>query len=447
MEELIEKLKQIKNLSELENLRGIDTNDLLLAIIKSKTYPLLDGHNVKINLDNQESFNRFAEVFLSEEDYFYYMQRNGFSLSQQDVDKLFTFVKDDFKSSQFNTFFRLFYQNKNLLNNLVIENEEYFRNYLNTPYVTIFGTLQYSDYFIKLIIEKEHFSLIDFTNNPESYSPEHLKMIANYLQSTNTIHPHLSYANHKFVNRLFSLKEEFNNDEFYSLLTLLKDKYRYEQKSYISTDTSFDIIVKENFDYLIKILQGKDFLPKCLIESTTFRDECIKRNRFDLAVQCLLPLNIIGDENLINGYAQALNISPTTLHTRLKWVENYYKKNNNLFNSMLGTSLKDDIFNLDNKHLERFVNDVEIQQSLAKLNPTQLRVISKILDSYSFKDYDISSMVTDIIDNIHSYNQLIDSLDLESLTDKQFRNLIRALQNPNNPYNTNTLFDLDNYSP
>jgi len=123
---------------------------------------------------------------------------------------------------------------------------------------------------------------------------------------------------------------------------------------------------------------------------------------------------------------QALNISPTTLHTRLKWVENYYKKNNNLFNSMLGTSLKDDIFNLDNKHLERFVNDVEIQQSLAKLNPTQLRVISKILDSYSFKDYDISSMVTDIIDNIHSYNQLIDSLDLESLTDKQFRNLIRA---------------------
>ena len=106
-------LKQIKNLSELENLRDVDTNDLLLAIIKSKTYHLLDGHNIQINLDNQESFNRFAEVFLSEEDYFYYMQRNGFSLSQQDVDKLFTFVKDDFKSSQFNTFFRLFYQNKN----------------------------------------------------------------------------------------------------------------------------------------------------------------------------------------------------------------------------------------------------------------------------------------------------------------------------------------------
>ena len=52
MNELINKLKEITSLSELENLSNINTNALLYAIAKSERYELLKDANIRLNIND-----------------------------------------------------------------------------------------------------------------------------------------------------------------------------------------------------------------------------------------------------------------------------------------------------------------------------------------------------------------------------------------------------------
>ena len=58
MNELIDKLKEITSLSELENLDSINTNALLYAIAKSERYDLLKNVNIKLNINANETLEK-----------------------------------------------------------------------------------------------------------------------------------------------------------------------------------------------------------------------------------------------------------------------------------------------------------------------------------------------------------------------------------------------------
>ena len=204
-------------------------------------------------------------------------------------------------------------------------------------------------------------------------------------------------------------------------------------------------MVNENIDYLINIVSQTKSFPKCLAESSIFRDECIKRNRIDLAVKCILPPDIMKNETLINAYYDELNIDSKDFYERIKWILGYYEKNNNIFNTFLATSLKDNIFNLNKEHYERFINDVEIQMSISKLNNKELNVLSNILNIYNYKDYDISSMIVNVINNISNYQELINSLNMENVSEQYLRKLVSVLQLANNQYQINDINSLQNY--
>ena len=448
MDNLTEKVNSITNLNELAGLEAVDSNDILCAIIKSRNFQLLNGQNIHFNSANKESFGKLAELLLSNEDYMYDLRQNGFVLSSSDASALFSVVKEQsYTSSQFHTFFSLFYNIEGLLNNLILDNREYFREYLrNTDNVYIEHSLKTADAFITLILEEKKLGLIDLTNYSQNYSAENLKLLASTLDSVDKLPTNLEYCGPQVPLRFFELKDQFTADEFYKLLTVLKNKNTYDRAVRGSTETVFTTLVKDNFDYLIDMMEGKEYLPKCLIESPEFRDECIARNRFDLATQCILPDNIMDNENIVSGYCQALNISETMFYSRVKWVEGYRRINNNVFNSILGTSLKNDIFNLDKSHYERFINDVEIQQGLSRMNSMELSLLSKMLDRYSFKDHDVSMMLTKVINNINYYGELVQSIDAENIDDKQLALLVSALQNRHNPYGITTLNELENYA-
>ena len=180
-------------------------------------------------------------------------------------------------------------------------------------------------------------------------------------------------------------------------------------------------------------------------ESSTFRDECIKRNRIDLAVKCILPPDIMKNETLINAYCDELNIDSKDFYERIKWILGYYEKNNNIFNTFLATSLKDNIFNLNKEHYERFINDVEIQMPISKLKDKELNVLLNVLNIYNYKDYDISSMIVNVINNISNYQELINSLNMENVSEQDLRKLVSVLQLANNQYQINDINSLRNY--
>ncbi len=442
MNELINKIKEIGNLSELENFDNINTNALLYAIAKSKRYDLLNHSNIRPNITDTATLEKLIVFLLSDEDILYYMHKNGFSFSKEELNVMFNIVFQKHQYSyELDIFFRDFFESEELLNTFIKENEQFFKEYIREKKQSISFDLMHCDNFIELILKG---NCVELIGNLENYSLPNLKLLVKTLEKSKGIPYYL--GNERYAYHLFELKSSLEPNEFCELLSLLKEKSSYDTKIRDSETTFFTNLVKENMDYLIDVVSQTKLVPKCLIESSAFRDECIKRNRIDLAAKCILPLDIMENEALIDAYCNELNIDAKNFYERSKWLLNYHEKNNNnIFNTFLATSLKDNIFNLNKEHYERFINDVEVQMSISKLNDKELIVLSKILDIYNYKEYDISSMIVNVINNMDNYIELINSLNIENITEQDLRRLVSVLQLPGNQYKINDLDTLHNY--
>lgn len=441
MKELINRLKEITNLSELENIDSINTNALIYAIAKSARYELLNGSNIRLNISDSTTLEKLTDFFLSDEDILYYMHKNGFTFSKEEMNAMLNIVFQKYQYSyEFDCFLRYFFSNKDELNDFIKEHEQLFSNYINEEKRSVSYSLTECDSFVELILKGNHSELV---GNLENYSISNLKLLVQYLKQNNKLPYYV--GNDRFAQHLFELKASLDLSEFSTLIDLLKEKSVYSRKESDSEMTSFSILVNENLDYLIELVSQTKSVPKCLAESTIFRDECIKRNRIDLAVKCILPPDIMQDEALINAYCKELNIETKNFYERSKWLLEYHEKNNNIFNTFLATSLKNNIFNLNNEHFERFINDVEIQMSVAKLKDKELIVLSKIVNIYNYKEYDIAPMIVNVINNMDNYQSLINSLDIENISGQDLRRLVSVLQLPNNQYQINDINTLHNY--
>jgi len=356
MKELIEKISQIDSLSELGNLNEYDSNRLIYAILKSHRYDLITESNLRINT-NSETLERLADFLLKDEDALFYLHHYGFSFSQEELDSLFKILyskyKDDYKMSNF---FSEFFDSDKSINIFVQRNESFFRKQLheNSKYSVNYQLSKY-DYFIKLIFEEKRYDLI---NNIHQYSLSNLKMLILALKQGVEL-PYY-FGSGDFAQHIFDLKSNFAPDEFCELLNLLKEKRNYDINIRNSEITLFTKLVNENIEFLINVVSQTKFVPQCLTKSEIFRDECIKRNRIDLACKCVLPANITENDDLMNAYSKELNINTKDFYERCKWLLNYYQKNNNIYNTILATSLKDKIFSIDKDHYERMINDVEM---------------------------------------------------------------------------------------
>lgn len=440
MNELINRLKEITSLSELENLSNINTNYLLYAITKSERYELLRDANIRLNISDSATLEKLTDFLLSDEDILYYMHRNGFAFSKDELNAMFNIVFQKYKYSyKLECFLKNFFGSKEELNTFIKEHKQFFENYINEKGQSVPYTLKDCDSFVELILKGNHVKLV---GGLENYSLSNLKLLVKFLENNNI--PYY-LGNDRYALHLFEFKSSLDPNEFTELLNLLKEKSCYDRKNRDSETTFFTNLINENIDYLIEVVSQTKSLPKCLTESSAFRDECIKRNRIDLAVKCVLSPDIMKNEELINTYCNELNIDPKDFYERSKWILNYHEKNNNIFNTILATSLKDNIFNLNKEHYERFINDVEVQMSISKLNDKELIILSKVLNLYNYKEYDISSMVVNLINNISNYQELINSLNLENVSEQDLKKLVSVLQLPDNQYQINNIESLQNY--
>ena len=168
MEELINRLKEITNLSELENISGINTNALIYAIAKSERYELLNGANIRLNISDSATLEKLIDFLLSDEDILYCMHRNGFAFSKDELDAMFTVVFQKYQYSyKFECFLRDFFGNKDELNDFIKEHEQFFENYINEKKQSVSYSLKDCDSFVELILKGNHAELV---GNLENYS-------------------------------------------------------------------------------------------------------------------------------------------------------------------------------------------------------------------------------------------------------------------------------------
>lgn len=440
MDELINKLVNISNLSEIENINSINSNNLLYAISKSGRYDLLKNANIKIDVNDRETLEKLVDYLLSDEDIYYYMNKNGFTFAKEEKVNMFNIVFEKYNYAyEFGQFFRCFFNDKDELNTYIKEHEQYFKEYISRKPQGGYSSFEECDKYVQLVLQENNVNLL---NRLENYSISNLKLLAKFIERNNNIPYYL--GDYRYAKHLFDLKDELDSNEFCSLLSLLRNKYNYEKEPYYNNP--FSSLIENNIDYLIEVVSQTKDIPRCLVESTTFRDECIKKNRIDLASKCILPKDIINDDNLVNEYCKNLNINSKDFYERYKWLLDYSKNNDNIFNTCIATSLKDNIFNIDKEHYERFINDVSVQMSISKLDDKELMTLSKILDHYNYKDYDITRMVVNIINNIPNYKELINSIDIENVNEKDLKTLVSVLQFNDNKYQINNVYDLKNYN-
>lgn len=393
-------------------------NFLICEIIRNKRYDLLK--DIKISID--EDLEELVDILLKDDDALYFMHKNNFFFTEIELNFMCNIVfKKYHYSYNFEEFIKYFFT-KDQLNVFISKNEQFFKNYILEKKENVSYYLKGCDKFIEIILKNGYTELIF---EIENYSLSNLKLLA----KINLINLPYYLGNDRFAERLFELKSNLDPNDFCKLLDLLKEKSSYDKGN-------FSNLIINNIDFLINMVTEKSFIPQCLIESDVFRNECIKRNKISLATKCILPMDIINDEDLMGKYCNELNISTNDFLNKMKWLSDYYKKNNNIFNTFLATSLKLDIPLI---HFERFINDVEIQRSLSKLNLQELNILNKILTLYSYDLYDIAPMIVNIINNIGDYK-----INLE--TEEDLKSLIRVLQLPYNQYQINDINGLNNYS-
>ncbi len=389
--------------------------------------------------DEIKTLSDLVKVVFSDEDKLYELEQKGLSFSNDEVYRIFEVVSNLDNSYVEDNFYRYCFSNAEQVNKFIEDNVEIFISKIkenNVPYL-----LRNNDSIVKLILlEKKQ----DLITNIEEYSVDNLKLLADLMKTGLKVSER--YGNVRLASKLFSIKDDLSEEEFSQLLNLLYDKKSYSRLDRKTGLNSFDVLVNDNIEYLIHVISSTGRVPKCLIESIPFRDECIKQNRIDLAVQCLLPDNILDNEELVNKYANTLGLSSKEFYERGKWVLDYYKRNNNIFNTLVATSLKNNIFNINSDHYDRFINDIDMQIRIGLLNDKELEVLNKILDAYDYEEYDISLMIIKIIDNIKDYKELINNIDVNSLNIDSIKQLVRVLELPNNQFNINTLEDLNNYN-
>lgn len=204
MNELIDKLKEITSLSELENLDSINTNALLYAIAKSERYDLLKNVNIKLNINDNETLEKLVDFLLSDEDILYYMHQNGFSFSKEEINSIFNIVLQKYQDSyKFECFFRDFFANIEELNNFVREHQRFFETYLNEKTESLSGKLMKCDNFVELILKGNNAKLV---NNLENYSLSNLKLLSKFtIKNNNNISAYK--GTDRFSYHLFELKE------------------------------------------------------------------------------------------------------------------------------------------------------------------------------------------------------------------------------------------------
>lgn len=441
MDEIIEKLINANSLSELENIDNIDANYLLYAISKADRYDLLKESNIRLNINNRETLGKLIDYLLSDEDYLYYMHRNGFLFSKEELNAIFNIVFEKYQYSyKLDCFFRDFFGSKEELSAFVKDHIAFFEKYIQERQASVASALKDCDSFVELVLKGDNTKLI---NNLENYSLENLKLLVKFIEHNRNIPNYV--GNYRFADHLFELKSYLEPSEFCTLLNLLIDRRTYDIKFRNSENSSFYTLISDNIDFLIGVVSQANMVPMCIAESSLFRDECIKRNRIDLAAKCILPSDIMKNESLVSAYCKELNVDYKDFYERIKWLLNYHEKNSNIFNTFVATSLKNKIFNLNEEHFERFINDVSVQISIANLNDKELDVLAKILNIYKYKDYDITLMIINVINNISNYHELVNSLDIENIKEEDLRRLVSVFQLPDNQYHINSLSDLKKY--
>ncbi len=419
----------------IPNIDSYNHIELLGAIIRLNRYDLLSFNTLKLDIKDDDLTRKLIRVLMKDRDIMYELNCNGliFSKDQLDIMRLIAFEK---YCENYN-YYGLF-DNTAELDMFVRENQDLFIKYINSKGSKdyIYSDIYSSNEFVKLLFSLKRYEFIDRIS---SFSPDNFKNLL--VAIDNGFEVKNDYFTNDILNMLFENKNQYSKDEFLRLLKMFVDIDSLAIT--YGKELSPNDLIKENIDYLIELFSGKTLAP-VLATNTYFRGMCIEKGKIDLAVQCILPLDILNNPKLVSLYANELHLTEEEFTKKVEWIINYSKKNRDIFNLFIPTMLKSNL-KIEEHHFERMINDPAFELLINELNGKEIKIVNRLLANTNYKTYDTSFMIRNVIKNINKYSNLINSLDLNNLSDKDFVNLIVILQDMNNYYDINSYEELKDF--
>ena len=191
----------------------------------------------------------------------------------------------------------------------------------------------------------------------------------------------------------------------------------------------FEITV-DIYDSLIKYIDqyNKGIVPSAFLTNDSFRSIVYDNQREDLFMQCVMKID---DKHTLEFYASKLNIDSSVLNEKVKYL---YARNDELFNTVLPRMFEERMNVIDFRHLEKIMLYADLQSKLLQMTDNQLKVMSKVFDVLDSDDYDMSGVIVSIINNLSLYDNLINDIDFNKITQDELVRLLSVLSRKDNLY-------------
>ena len=88
----LENIKNIQKISDLDDIDSLNKNLVLCSIIKNNRFDLLKDANLRLDINDSSSLEKLIDLILTDEDIFYYMNKNGFNFSYLERNTIFNIV-------------------------------------------------------------------------------------------------------------------------------------------------------------------------------------------------------------------------------------------------------------------------------------------------------------------------------------------------------------------
>ena len=167
-------------------------------------------------------------------------------------------------------------------------------------------------------------------------------------------------------------------------------------------------------------------------KNNIFADYLLKNKEFEIfdALFFSKPfkVDILTDKESLEMYSQYLGISTELLTLK---IQSLVSKNNEILQTLYPKMLSSKFNGLNLKYIERIAIYPDLQEKIIGLNDKEIILLEKIFELLDAENFDMYYIIYNIINNFDKYADLINSLNLSTLTQEELENLLYVLRGEN----------------
>ena len=171
---------------------------------------------------------------------------------------------------------------------------------------------------------------------------------------------------------------------------------------------------------------------KDINENDIFMNYLLKNREFEIfdALFFTKPfkVDILTDKESLEVYSQYLGISTELLTLK---IQTLMSKNNEILQTLYPKMLSDKFNGLNLKYIERIAIYPDLQEKIIGLNDKEIILLEKIFELLDNENFDMYYIIYNIINNFDKYADLINSVNLSTLTQEVLENLLYVLRDEN----------------